>query len=80
MVSTLWLVGGGILLYTLVAMALKSRGQLPEAVRVQGPITTVHTQRGKAFLNWLARPGRFWRAWAPRASSGTPCRAGCGPS
>jgi membrane-associated protease RseP (regulator of RpoE activity) len=63
MVSTLWLVGGGILLYTLVAMALKSRGQLPEAVRIQGPITTVHTQRGKAFLNWLARPGRFWRAW-----------------
>jgi len=63
MVSTLWLVGGGIVLYTLVAMALKAQGRLPEAIRVQGPITTIHTQRGKAFLNWLAGPKRFWRAW-----------------
>jgi membrane-associated protease RseP (regulator of RpoE activity) len=63
MVSTLWLVGGGIVLYTLVAMALKAQGRLPEAIRIQGPITTIHTQRGKAFLNWLAGPKRFWRAW-----------------
>ena len=63
MVSTLWLVGGGVLLYTFVAMALNSQGRLPDAVRVQGPITTIHTQRGKAFLNWLSEPKRFWRAW-----------------
>jgi membrane-associated protease RseP (regulator of RpoE activity) len=63
MVSTLWLVGGGVVLYTLVAMALKAQGRLPEAIRVSGPITTIHTQRGKAFLNWLAGPKRFWRAW-----------------
>ncbi len=63
MVSTLWLVGGGIVLYTLVAMGLKAQGRLPRAVRVSGPITTIHTQRGKAFLNWLAQPKRFWRAW-----------------
>ncbi|TSD15170.1 metalloprotease [Haloglomus irregulare] len=63
MVSTLWLVGGGVLLYTFVAMALNSQGRLPDAVRVQGPITTIHTQRGKAFLNWLSEPRRFWRAW-----------------
>jgi membrane-associated protease RseP (regulator of RpoE activity) len=31
---------------------------------VQGPLTTVHTKRGRAFLNWLARPKRFWRAWS----------------
>ncbi|WP_336000579.1 site-2 protease family protein [Halorientalis halophila] len=53
----------GILLYTLVMMALRTRGMLPESVRVSGPITTVHTQRGRAFLNWLARPKRFWRAY-----------------
>jgi membrane-associated protease RseP (regulator of RpoE activity) len=63
MVDTLWLVGGGIVLYTLVAMTLRARGLLPDSVRVQGPITTVHTQRGKAFLDWLATPRRFWRAW-----------------
>ena len=63
MVDTLWLVGGGIVLYTLVAMTLRARGLLPDSVRVQGPITTVHTQRGKAFLDWLATPKRFWRAW-----------------
>jgi membrane-associated protease RseP (regulator of RpoE activity) len=63
MVSTLALVGGGIVLYTLVAMALKAQGRLPDAIRVQGPITTIHTQRGKAFLTWLAGPKRFWRAW-----------------
>lgn len=63
MVSTLWLVGGGVLLYTFVAMALNSQGRLPDAIRVQGPITTIHTQRGKAFLNWLSEPRRFWRAW-----------------
>jgi membrane-associated protease RseP (regulator of RpoE activity) len=63
MVSTLALVGGGIVLYTLVVMALKAQRRLPDAVRVQGPITTIHTQRGKAFLTWLAGPKRFWRAW-----------------
>jgi hypothetical protein len=63
MVSTLTLVLAGVLLYTVVAMALRARGMLPSYVRVQGPITTIHTQRGKAFLDWLAGPKRFWRAW-----------------
>jgi membrane-associated protease RseP (regulator of RpoE activity) len=31
---------------------------------VSGPITTIHTQRGKRFLDWLATPKRLWRAWA----------------
>jgi membrane-associated protease RseP (regulator of RpoE activity) len=53
----------GVVCYMLVATALSSRGILPEYVRVSGPITTLHTQRGKAVLDWLARPKRFWRAW-----------------
>jgi len=64
MVRTLTWVLAGVLLYTVVLMALRTRGILPESVRVQGPLTTIHTKRGRAFLNWLARPKRFWRAWA----------------
>ncbi|PSQ60467.1 metalloprotease, partial [Halobacteriales archaeon SW_7_71_33] len=64
MVSLLTWVAVGVLLYTLAAFALDRRGLLPDAVRVQGPITTVHTQSGKDFLDWLAGPKRFWRAWA----------------
>ena len=63
MVSTLTWVLAGIVLYTLVVMVLRTRGVLPEFIRVQGPITTVHTKRGRAFLDWLATPKRFWRAW-----------------
>lgn len=63
MVSTLTWVLAGIIVYTLGAMALRARGLIPEFIRVQGPITTIHTKRGRAFLDWLARPKRFWRAW-----------------
>jgi membrane-associated protease RseP (regulator of RpoE activity) len=63
MVDPLVLVLAGVVLYTVVATVLKARGLLPESVRVSGPITTLHTKRGKEFLNWLAGPKRFWRAW-----------------
>ncbi|MCU4717470.1 site-2 protease family protein [Halapricum hydrolyticum] len=63
MVSTLTLVIAGMLLYTVVAMGLRQRGVLPEFVHVSGPLTTIHTQRGKRFLDRLARHERFWRAW-----------------
>jgi membrane-associated protease RseP (regulator of RpoE activity) len=53
----------GVVLYTVVAYALKLQGYLPESVRVSGPITTLHTKKGKAFLTWLAGPKRVWRAW-----------------
>ena len=53
----------GVVVYMLVATALSSRGLLPGYIRVSGPITTLHTQRGKVVLDRLARPKRFWRAW-----------------
>ncbi|QSG15924.1 Membrane-associated protease RseP, regulator of RpoE activity in bacteria [Halapricum desulfuricans] len=53
----------GMVLYTVVVMGLRQRGILPEFVHVSGPLTTIHTQRGKAFLDRLARRERFWRAW-----------------
>ena len=62
--NTLLWVLVGILVYSVVALSLRQQGILPDSVRVQGPLTTIHTQRGKAVLNWLARPKRFWRAWS----------------
>jgi len=54
----------GILAYTAAAMWLRNRGLLPDAVRVSGPLTTVHTERGKALLDRLSGPRRLWRAIA----------------
>jgi membrane-associated protease RseP (regulator of RpoE activity) len=64
MVGTLWLVAAGIAIYWVGMTWLKRAGYLPDYIGTQGPITTIHTQRGKAFLDWLAGPRRFWRAWA----------------
>jgi len=63
MVSALEWVLVGIVAYAVVVMVLRARGILPEYVKGSGPIVTIHTKRGKAFLGWLARPKRFWRAW-----------------
>jgi len=64
MAGTLTWVLAGILVYTIGAMALRARGVLPDSIRVTGPVTTLHTKRGRAFLDRLARRRRFWRAWA----------------
>ncbi|WP_435067306.1 site-2 protease family protein [Haloplanus sp. C73] len=62
--NTLLWVLVGILAYSLVAKALQVRGYLPDSVRLQGPIATIHTRRGRALLTRLAQPKRFWRAWS----------------
>jgi membrane-associated protease RseP (regulator of RpoE activity) len=62
--AVLWGILIGLCLYTIAAMWLDRHGALPEYLGVQGPILTLHTQRGKDFLDWLAGPKRFWRAWA----------------
>ena len=54
MASVLTLVVAGIVVYTVVVMALNARGYLPESVTVSGPVQTIHTQRGRAFLDRLA--------------------------
>ncbi len=51
------------LVFTLAAMYAQRVRWLPGWVHVSGPIATLHTERGKAFLDWLATPRRFWRAW-----------------
>ncbi|MFB6256176.1 MAG: site-2 protease family protein [Haloplanus sp.] len=62
--NTLLWVLVGVLVYSLVAKALQIRGYLPSAVRLQGPIATIHTRRGRALLTRLAEPKRFWRAYS----------------
>ena len=60
--STLYWVVAGIVAYTLAAVALKRRGLLPASFSVTGPMLTIKTTRGRAFLDWLSGPKRFWRA------------------
>jgi membrane-associated protease RseP (regulator of RpoE activity) len=55
------LVGLGV--YTVIAMALRAYGFLPDSVKVSGPIMTIHTKRGRKLLDRLSKPKRFWRAW-----------------
>jgi membrane-associated protease RseP (regulator of RpoE activity) len=62
--NTLLWVLVGVLVYSLVAKALQIRGYLPDAIRLQGPIATIHTRRGRALLTRLAQPRRFWRAYS----------------
>jgi membrane-associated protease RseP (regulator of RpoE activity) len=62
-VDLVWVIASVLMAYTVAVMVLDRNGYLPEYVGVQGPIMTLHTQRGKRFLDWLARPKRFWRAW-----------------
>jgi membrane-associated protease RseP (regulator of RpoE activity) len=62
--NTLVWILAGVLAYSTLALFLKTRGLLPSSVRIQGPLTTLHTKRGRAFLDWLARPRRLWRAWS----------------
>ncbi len=59
----LWVLAG-IAIYTVVAMALRARGVLPDSVRVSGPLVTLHTTYGRKLLDKLSRPRRFWRAWS----------------
>ncbi|WP_330632725.1 site-2 protease family protein [Halocatena halophila] len=63
MVDTLWLVLGGLMFYWFVMTIAQQQGWLPEQIRTQGPITTLHTQYGKVLLDRLSQPRRFWRAY-----------------
>ncbi|MFW5919282.1 MAG: site-2 protease family protein, partial [Halanaeroarchaeum sp.] len=53
----------GLLAYWAAVSTLSARDQLPEYVGTMGPILTIHTKRGRALLERLAGPKRFWRAW-----------------
>lgn len=54
----------GILVYWLGVLVLRRQGLIPEYIRAQGPLLSIHTRRGRALLERLARPKRLWRAWA----------------
>ncbi|WP_254864294.1 site-2 protease family protein [Halovivax gelatinilyticus] len=54
----------GLGLYWAGLIVLRRLALLPDWVGVQGPMVTMHTTRGREFLDWLSGPKRFWRAWA----------------
>jgi membrane-associated protease RseP (regulator of RpoE activity) len=60
--ALLWVALGAVAFWVGAAL-LKSRGVIPQSVRVYGPLLTVHTQRGRVLLDRLATPKRFWRMW-----------------
>ncbi|WP_336343632.1 PDZ domain-containing protein [Halalkalicoccus ordinarius] len=62
--STLTWVLLGVVVYWTALLALRNRGALPGYVGTQGPIITLHTKRGRAVLDRLSRPKRFWRAFS----------------
>ena len=62
--NTLLWVLTGILAYSAAAIWLQNRGVLPSSVGVSGPILTLRTVRGRAFLDRISWPKRFWRAVA----------------
>ncbi len=62
--STLTWVLIGVFVYWVGITLLDRRGVLPSQINVSGPIITIHTQRGRAFLDRVAQYRRFWRAWA----------------
>jgi membrane-associated protease RseP (regulator of RpoE activity) len=64
MVSTLQWVLFGFIVYWLAVLYADRNGLLPSFIGTSGPVLTIHTKRGRAFLNWLAGPKRFWRAWS----------------
>ncbi len=53
----------GITAYWFALLGLRANDMLPPYLGMQGPILTLHTQRGKQLIDRLARPKRFWRAW-----------------
>ena len=62
--STLTWILLGVGLYWVALVAARNRGLLPGYVGTQGPIITLHTKRGREFLDRLSGPKRFWRAFA----------------
>ncbi|WP_306054032.1 site-2 protease family protein [Natronococcus wangiae] len=62
--STLTWVLIGLVVYWFAIISLRNAGLLPDYIGTQGPILTFHTKRGREFLDWIATPRRFWRAWA----------------
>ncbi|MFC7072054.1 site-2 protease family protein [Halovenus rubra] len=53
----------GVVIYSVLAMALRTYGYLPEYFSVTGPLLTIKTKRGRQFLDRVASRKRFWRAW-----------------
>lgn len=61
--NVLWWVLLGFFAYWIGLTTISRSNVLPRSVKTQGPIITIHTTRGRDFLDRLSRHKRFWRAW-----------------
>jgi len=61
--SVLTWVLGALLAFWVLGAFLRARGLLPPAVEFHGPMVTLHTKRGRRFIDRIAQPNRLWRAW-----------------
>lgn len=58
-----WTIVWAIIIYSIVINWLSQRGMIPRYVKSNGPIHTIHTERGRELLEKLSVPKRFWRLW-----------------
>lgn len=58
-----WAILWGILIYSVLIKWLEQRGNIPKYIRSQGPIHTIHTERGRRLLEKLASAKNWWRVW-----------------
>jgi membrane-associated protease RseP (regulator of RpoE activity) len=58
--TSVWILAG-IGVYLILIRSLRARDMIPSSVDVQGPITTIRTERGQELLDRLAERRRFWR-------------------
>tara|TARA_B100000029_G_scaffold466597_1_gene502250 strand:- start:88 stop:1875 length:1788 start_codon:yes stop_codon:yes gene_type:complete len=60
---SIWTILWGILVYSIVIRWLEQKGIIPKYIRSQGPIHTIHTEKGRKLLEKLAAPKGLWRMW-----------------
>ena len=53
---SIWAIIWGILVYSIGIKWLERRGIIPKYIRSQGPIHTIHTEKGRRLLEKLASP------------------------
>ena len=60
---SVWTILWGILVYSILIRWLEQKGIIPKYIKSQGPIHTIHTEKGRKLLEKLAAPRGLWRIW-----------------
>ncbi len=60
---SIWTILWGVLIYSILIRWLEQKDIIPKYIRSQGPIHTIHTEKGRKLLEKLAAAKGLWRAW-----------------